>query len=429
MATTDIFAPPRPQPLSERLASCRSCASDDLERVLDLGMQPIANALVEVDDVDSREARFPLELMVCRSCSLCQVSETIPPTSLFGNDYPYFSSFIPALLEHSRAHVEALIAERKLGPDDLIVEVASNDGYLLQAFRDADIPILGIDPAKGPADASAARGIPTLNAFFDAALAEQLTADGTRASVMIANNVLAHVSSINDFVSGFSILLADDGIAEFEFPYIVELLKRNAFDTIYHEHIFYYSLQALEPLFARHGLHLNDATPLEIHGGSLRIRVSHQPGQSMQLITLMNLEKTLRLNSLEPYIDFADRVNAIRDDLRSMLTDIVEGGGTIAAYGAAAKGATLLNFVDLPSGIIKYVVDRNIHKVGKYMPGLMLPIRNVAEFEHSPTTHLLILPWNFADEIISQQCAFAKAGGKFLVAIPKPQVVDVHFGR
>jgi hypothetical protein len=419
MATvqTNSSAPPLG---SSRLLACRACGSADLVMVLDLGRQPIANALVEPGDENKEQPLFPLELMVCQSCSLCQVSETIPPATLFGGDYPYFSSFIPALLDHSRTHAEALIAERELGPADLVVEVASNDGYLLLPFLQAGIRVLGIDPAKGPAKAAIERGVPTINAFFNADLARELASAGKRASVMLANNVLAHVENINDFVEAFSILLDDHGVAEFEFPYVRELLRRGAFDTIYHEHVFYYSLQALEPIFERHGLYLNDALPIEIHGGSLRLRVSHQADRSLRLARLMAEERAMGLHTVTAYQDFATQVQGIREALRTMLDAIVANGGSIAAYGAAAKGATLLNYADLPAGMIRYVVDRNTHKVGKYMPGVMLPIHDVETFERAPTTHLLILPWNFADEIMQQQQAFADAGGTFLTAIPFP---------
>jgi hypothetical protein len=424
MASPHVAEHARTPVAAEQLSACRSCGSTDLAMVLDLGKQPIANALVDAADQDQEQQVFPLELMLCKACSLCQVSETIPPATLFGQDYPYFSSFIPALLDHSRAHAESLLKERELGPDDLVVEVASNDGYLLQTFVKAGVPVLGIDPAKGPADAAIARGVPTINAFFNAALARELVSAGHSASVILANNVLAHVESINDFVEGFSILLSEHGIAEFEFPYVRELLERGAFDTIYHEHVFYYSLQALEPIFERHGLYLNDALPIDIHGGSLRLRVSHHADRSLRLARLLAEERVIGLHDVAAYEDFGARVAAIRGALREMLEGVSAAGGTIAAYGAAAKGATLLNYAALPKELIRYIVDRNPHKVGKYMPGVMLPIRSVEEFEASPTTHLLILPWNFVDEIMEQQRAFAAAGGKFLVAIPFPQLIE-----
>jgi hypothetical protein len=353
------------------------------------------------------------------------VSEDVPPEILFGQDYPYFSSFIPALLAHSRDHAMQLIEERSLGPGNLVVEIASNDGYLLQNFVEKGIPVLGIDPAAGPAQEALKIGVPTVIDFFGANLATKLKADGNRASVMLANNVLAHVNDINDFVKGFSILLAEDGIAEFEFPYVRDLIETCAFDTIYHEHVFYYSLAALEPLFARHGMYLNDAQSLSIHGGSLRLRVSKQPGKSQNLLRLQAEEERLGLGGLEYYRSFGRRVERLRDDLRAMLQDIRTSGKTIAAYGAAAKGATLLNYAALPGETIAYVVDRNTHKVGKLMPGVRLPIKAVDALASSPPDYLLILPWNFAEEIVSQQRAFHDQGGVFLRAVPYPQRIEV----
>ncbi len=392
--------------------------------VLDLGKQPLANALLSEEDLGKAEVCFPLEVLFCQECTLLQVSETIPPDVLFGQDYPYFSSFLPALLAHSRVHALDLIAERQLDPSDLVIEVASNDGYLLRNFVEAHIPVLGIDPAAGPVQAAIASGVPTIQTFFGAMIARDLLEKGHRASVMLANNVLAHVTDINDFVEGFSILLAQNGIAEFEFPYVRDLVDRCAFDTIYHEHVFYYSLCALEPLFARHGLHLNDVRQLDIHGGSLRLRVSKQPGKSAELTALENEERRLGLNGFDYYADFAHRVQELRGALRAMLFEKLAQGRTIAAYGAAAKGATLLNYADLPSGTIAYVVDRNTHKVGKYMPGVRLQIRDVDALARSRPDDLLILTWNFADEIMAQQKDFSDSGGIFLSAIPTPRVIS-----
>jgi hypothetical protein len=408
-----------------RIRVCRSCGCDDLTTILDLGQQPLANALLDPDDSNGAEPLFPLEVVLCSECGLLQVSEDVPPEILFGQDYPYFSSFIPALLAHSRDHAMQLIEERSLGPGNLVVEIASNDGYLLQNFVEKGIPVLGIDPAAGPAQEALKIGVPTVIDFFGANLATKLKADGNRASVMLANNVLAHVNDINDFVKGFSILLAEDGIAEFEFPYVRDLIETCAFDTIYHEHVFYYSLAALEPLFARHGMYLNDAQSLSIHGGSLRLRVSKQPGKSQNLLRLQAEEERLGLGGLEYYRSFGRRVERLRDDLRAMLQDIRTNGKTIAAYGAAAKGATLLNYAALPGETIAYVVDRNTHKVGKLMPGVRLPIKAVDELASSPPDYLLILPWNFAEEIVSQQRAFHDQGGVFLRAVPYPQRIEV----
>lgn len=408
---------------SVQISACRSCGSGAIVPVLDLGLQPIANALLGSDDLEREEAVFPLKLLVCEDCNLAQISETIPPDVLFGDDYPYFSSFIPALLAHSREHALALIDERRVGAEDLVIEIASNDGYLLKNFVEAGIPAFGIDPAAGPVAAARAAGVETVHAFFDCALAKQMSAQGKRASVMLANNVLAHVEDINAFVAGFAEMLRDDGIAEFEFPYVRELVERCAFDTIYHEHVFYFSLAALEPLFNRHGLHLNDATPIEIHGGSLRLRVSKAPGKSDRLRRLEDEERFIGLDRADYYRNFAGRVSKIRGELVHMLDGYRSEGKRIAAYGAAAKGATLLNFANLGAGTIDYVVDRNTHKVGKYMPGVRLPIRDVAALSEIPPDVLLILPWNFCDEIIEQQRDFAAGGGVFVRAVPSPEVI------
>jgi hypothetical protein len=408
-----------------RLLACRSCGHDRLTPILDLGRQPIANALLEPFELDQAEPLFPLEVVTCAQCGLAQVSETIPPEVLFSADYPYFSSYIPALLDHSRQHAQALIAERQLDADDLVVEVASNDGYLLRNFVEQGIPALGIDPAAGPVQAARAAGVSTMQAFFGTQLAEELRGQGKTASVMLANNVLAHVTNINDFVAGFAILLRDDGIAEFEFPYVRDLVEKCAFDTIYHEHVFYYSVAALEPLFARHGLHLNDVGHLEIHGGSLRLRVSKITGKSEALQNLQADEQALGIDRSDYYLDFGRRVEGIRSDLGAMLGDYRAKGKRIAAYGAAAKGATLLNFAKLPAGTIEYVVDRNPHKVGKYMPGVRLEIKDVAALHEVQPDILLILTWNFADEIVEQQRAYAEAGGTFISAIPSPHVIEL----
>jgi SAM-dependent methyltransferase len=404
------------------IAACRSCGRSQLTVVLDLGDQPLANALIEAERRDRAEATFPLQIACCESCTLLQVTERIPPRIIFSESYPYYSSFLPDLLAHSRAHALDLQSRRSLGPDSLVVEVASNDGYLLKNFVEFGIPVLGIDPADGPAAAACARGVPTINDFFDVALAERLVAEGRRADVVLGNNVLAHVDDINRFVAGFPLLLKPDGIAEFEFPYVRDLVERCAFDTIYHEHVFYYSLTALEPLFSRHGLHLNDVCRLDIHGGSLRLTVSKNPGKSDRLLALQDEEAQLGVGTLAYFEAFSQRVKKVRDDLRALVADIRKRGGRIAAYGAAAKGATLLNFAQLGCEAIDYVVDRNIHKVGKRMPGIGLLIRPVETLEQDQPDYVIILAWNFADEIMRQHPSFA-AEGRFIVPIPTPRFI------
>ncbi|MPR12094.1 class I SAM-dependent methyltransferase [Microvirga tunisiensis] len=410
-------------PQSTPISACRSCGSMHLSIVLDLGRQPLANALLTGDELTKPEPVFPLEVVVCEACGLAQVGETIPPAVLFGKDYPYFSSFIPSLVEHSRKHAQELMEEFSLGRNDLVVEVASNDGYLLKNFVEAGIPTLGIDPAAGPGSAAVAAGVPTRTAYFGATIARELAAQGYRPKVMLANNVLAHVSDINDFVAGFAIMVADDGIIEFEFPYVRDLVDRCAFDTIYHEHVFYYSLAALEPLFLRHGLYLVDVMRLEIHGGSLRLRVGKMPVKSERLKALQEEERVAGVGRVTYFRDFACRVERVRRELRDMLGTYRQEGRSIAAYGAAAKGATLLNFLALPEETISFVVDRNAHKVGKYMPGVRLPIRDVSEIRRTQPDYLLILTWNFADEVVEQQRDYRDAGGTFLCPIPTPHVL------
>ena len=409
--------------LPSKLASCRSCSGTHLATFLDLGVQPIANALLDEDHLHDPEPKFPLELAFCHDCSLVQVTQTIPPDVLFGRDYPYYSSFSPALLEHSRDHVRAILAQRKLGRDSLVVEVASNDGYLLRNFVEAGIPVLGIDPAAGPAAAARDRGVPTLQAFFGVRLARELLAQGTQADVMIANNVVAHVDAINDFVGGFAVLLKEDGFARLEFAYLRDLIEKCEFDTIYHEHLFYHSISAIEPLFLRHGLYLNDAERLQIHGGSLRVTISKRPGSSERLSSLRQEEAALGMQHISYYASFSSRVAQLRDRLVNLLQEERGKGARIAAYGAAAKGATLLNYVELGRDVIEFVVDRNSHKVGKYMPGAKLPIRSVDSLMSERPDYVLILAWNFGAEIIRQNSDYSQQGGRFILPVPEPRIV------
>jgi hypothetical protein len=403
------------------LTNCRSCSGSDLITFLDLGVQPIANALLDEEHLHDPEPKFPLELAFCRDCGLVQVTQTIPPDVLFGRDYPYYSSFSPALLAHSREHVRAILAERDLGPESLVIEVASNDGYLLQNFVEAGVPVLGIDPAAGPAGAARERGIPTMQAFFGTDLARELAVQEKQADIMIANNVVAHVDAINDFVGGFAVLLKEDGFARLEFAYLRDLIEKCEFDTIYHEHLFYHSIMAIEPLFLRHGLYLNDAERLSIHGGSLRITVSKKPGKSERLVALRQEEEALGMGDISYYLSFSDRVEQLRERLVKFLREERAKGTRLVAYGAAAKGATLLNYAGLGPDVIEYVVDRNSHKVGKYMPGVKLPIRPVESLRNDRPDCVVILAWNFGAEIIEQNSEYLRQGGRFILPAPEPR--------
>jgi SAM-dependent methyltransferase len=405
----------------EAIDQCRSCGSADLVTVLPLGSVPLADALL--DQADAPEDRYPLTLAFCLECSLVQILETVPADVLFGADYPYFSSFSDELLRHSREHVESLIESRDLGPDALVVEIASNDGYLLRHFVEKGIPVLGIDPTPGPAAAAREVGVPTMERFFGLDFADELVADGVRADVIIGNNVLAHVTDQNDFVAGIRRLLKDDGIAVLEFPYVKDLVDHCEFDTIYHEHACYFSVTSVRALFARHGLHLIDVLHLPIHGGSLRITASPTAVDSPTTAEFLRSEQQSDVDSLSYYTEFGTRVEKLRADLRHLLDDLAERGAEVAGYGAAAKGTSLLAYCGIGREDLTYIADRNVHKQGKFMPGARIEIVAPSRIESNPPDYLLILPWNFGDEIRAQQTAFREAGGRFIIPVPTPVIL------
>ncbi len=402
---------------------CRSCGGGRLEVFLSLGSLPLSDDFLPPERLDREEPRYPLDVAFCRDCTLVQILETVPPEELFGEDYPYFSSFTDTLLAHARANVEARIAERGLGPDSLVIELASNDGYLLQYYRERGIPVLGIDPAPGPVRAARDRGIETLQAFFGRTLAGELAAAGRRADVIHANNVLAHVADTNGFVAGIATVLKPEGVAVIEVPYVRDLIDHGEFDTIYHEHLCYFSVTALDALFARHGLHLNRVERLAIHGGSLRLFVEHRDAPEASVSGLLAEERELGITGFAYYARFGERVAAIRDRLLALLRGLKAEGARIVGYGAAAKGTILLNYCGIGSEILDYVVDRNIHKQGRYVPGVRLEIQPPSRILETRPDYLLILPWNFKDEIIAQQAAFREGGGRFILPIPEPVVI------
>jgi SAM-dependent methyltransferase len=378
------------------IANCRSCGGNDLRVILDLGSQPIANALLAEEELSRPEAKFPLAVAFCPACALLQVTETVPPDVLYRRDYPYFSSSSPALLKHSAEHVEALVAKYELGPRSFVVEVASNDGYLLRNFVERGIGCLGIDPADGPVTRANDSGVPTIHDFFGSQCAEKLASEGKLADVMIANNVVAHVDDINNFVAGFARLLKPTGVAVFEFAYALDMVERCEFDTIYHEHLFYHTLHGLTPLFRRHGLYLNDVERLPIHGGSLRLTVSRKSTRSAQLDALFAHEAALGVDKVSFYNDFAERVRSLRGSLADLLLSEKAKGKRIACYGAAAKGATLVNYLDLGENFFEFVADANPYKHGKYMPGQRIPIRHPDQLMADQPDYVLLLVWNFA---------------------------------
>jgi SAM-dependent methyltransferase len=404
-------------------AHCRSCGSTQLSIFLSLGDLPLSDGLLEARQLVDNEPRYPLDVAFCATCSLVQILETVPPEELFGADYPYFSSFTDTLLRHSEANVKERVAERKLGPGSLVVELASNDGYLLQYYKAGGVPVLGIDPAPGPVAAARAKGIETLQAFFGVEFAKELAAAGRRADVIHANNVLAHVADTNGFVEGIATLLKDDGVAVIECPYVKDLIEHGEFDTIYHEHLCYFSVTALRALFSRHGLYITRVVPLSIHGGSLRVFVEKQNRPEQSVHDYIESEQRLGLDRLDYYADFSNRVNQIRTELNELLHGLKERKARIVGYGAAAKGTIMLNYVGIGQETLDFVVDRNTHKQGRFIPGVRLPIASPERVLAEQPDYVLILPWNFKDEIMAQQAEYRRRGGKFIVAVPRPTII------
>ncbi len=406
---------------------CRSCGSQPLTSVLDLGRTPLANRLLRCEEIGQVEPRYPLELAFCTDCSLLQITETVEPEVLF-RDYVYFSSFSDALLAHAKELAEKTVAQQELGPTSLVVEAASNDGYLLQYFRDKGIPVLGVEPARSVAAVAREKGIETIEEFFGSELAIRLLRTGKPADLLVANNVLAHVANLNDFVRGVQILLSPTGIAVFEIPYVKELVDGCEFDTIYHEHLCYYSLTALDPLFQRHGLVIVDVEQIPIHGGSLRITAARKdtakPRDTVQ--KLLDQERCWGVGQLDYYADFGEKVEALKHELLSRLRYLKERGHRLAAYGASAKGSTLMNCFNIGRELLDFVVDRSTIKQGLYTSGGHLPIFAPEKLLQQMPDYVLLLTWNFADEILRQQKEYLRRGGQFIIPIPEVKVVGFH---
>ena len=400
---------------------CRSCGWGPLTPFLSFGEMPLADALV--DDPDQAERRYPLEVVFCEGCRLTQLLYDVEPRELFVANYPYFSSYSEALVDHGRRHARSLVRDRDLGPGSLVVEIASNDGYLLRNFLEERIDVLGIDPAPAQADAAEAAGVPTRREFFDADLARKLRGEGVRPDVVIANNVLAHTPDPNGFVEGLAALLEPPAVATIENPSVVALVEQGAFDTIYHEHFSYLSTTSVVALMARHGLVVGHVEPLDIHGGSLRWTVGPAEVADPTVRDRLAAEDAAGATSPAFYEGFADRVRRQSTRLREMLEDRRSSGRRIAAYGAAAKGSTLLNAAGIGADLVDYVVDRNPHKQGRYLPGVRIPIDAPERLVEDQPDDVLLLAWNFADEILDQQAAYRRAGGRFIIPIPTPTVV------
>jgi SAM-dependent methyltransferase len=402
-----------------RHTSCRSCGHAGLRRILDLGRVPLANALLTAEQLLEPEDRFPLELYFCPQCALVQIGETVPPERLF-RDYAYASSFSDTMVAHARALVETLIGDRRLGPDSLVIEAASNDGYLLQFYQARGVPVLGIEPAANIAQLAKAKGIATLVEFFDDELGLRLAAEGRLADVVHAHNVFAHVPDPNRFVGGIKHVLKPGGVAVVEAPYVRDLIAKLEFDTIYHEHFSYYSASAVEALCRRHGLRICDVELLPIHGGSLRLFISHSDRRaSARVADLLAQEKSDGLLAFDYYRDFGERVARLQQELEALLRRLHGEGRRIAAYGASAKGSTLMNAFGIDAGLIEFVVDRSSLKQGRFTPGNHLPILPPEALLERRPDFVLLLTWNFAAEILAQQSEFRRRGGKFIVPVPE----------
>lgn len=404
-------------------SACRSCKSNNTTDLIYFGETALSDRLLKSPPEDGEEVKVPLTLMCCNDCSLVQIKEEVDPVELFQRDYPYYSSVSQKLMNHFKQSAETIIKKKGLNENNFVVEAASNDGYMLEHFHKVGIKVLGIDPAEGPAKVAQEKGIPTIIDFFGNKLANKVKDEHGKADVVLGNNVLAHVPDLNGFVEGISLLLKDDGLAVIEAPYLLDLIEHTEFDTIYHQHLCYFSVTALQSLFNRHGLYLNDVKHMDIHGGTLRMFIEKTENPSHTLIEFSEREKAMNVHSPECYEPFVNKIIDLKGALIDTLDKLKSQGKRIVGYGAAAKANTLMSYFGINSKYLDYILDLSKYKQGLYFSGNHLPIVSPTKLLEDQPDYALILAWNFADEIIEQQQEFKKKGGKFIVPIPELKIV------
>ncbi|MEP0858140.1 class I SAM-dependent methyltransferase [Trichocoleus sp. DQ-U1] len=409
------------------IAKCRFCSKSLEHTFADLGMSPIANDYLTPEQLRRAEKSYPLHAYVCESCLLVQLEEFESPDHIFGDgDYAYFSSYSDSWLRHAKAYTDLMVERFGFDKNHQVIEIASNDGYLLQYFHEKGIPVLGIEPAANVAKVAEEKGIPSLVKFFGVETSKELAAEGKQANLLLGNNVLAHVPDVNDFVAGMKIALKPDGILTMEFPHLLQLMQQNQFDTIYHEHFSYFSFLTVEKIFAAHGLTLFDVEEIPTHGGSLRIYGKHdnaaEPAMSDRVNQLKSKETQAGLDKIDTYQTFGEKVKETKRKLLTFLIEAKQQGKAIAGYGAPAKGNTLLNYCGVRTDFVDFTVDRSPHKQGTFLPGTHIPVLNPDEIRERQPDYLLILPWNLKEEIMQQMAFIREWGGKFVVPIPEVQV-------
>ncbi len=409
------------------IGKCNFCKKPLHHTFVDLGVSPIANDYLSPHQLHHAEKFYPLPVCICESCLLVQLKEFASREHIFGDgDYAYFSSYSLSWLQHAKSYTDLMVEKFGFNSSSQIVEIASNDGYLLQYFKEKQIPVLGIEPAANVAKVAEEKGIPTLVKFFGVETAKELVAQHQQADLLLGNNVLAHVPDLNDFVGGMKLALKPDGILTMEFPHLFQLISQTQFDTIYHEHFSYFTFLTVEKIFAAHGLTLFDVEEIPTHGGSLRIYGKHadaaQPAITERVAQLKAKEMAAGLDQLDTYLGFSDKVRQVKHQLLSFLIAAKAQGKSIVGYGAPAKGNTLLNYCGIRTDFIEYTVDRNPHKQGFYLPGTRIPILHPDQIRETKPDYVLILPWNLKEEIMQQMDYIREWGGQFIVPIPEVQV-------